>query len=175
MIETHPFGAYTPKNSKYLLLGSFAGQNKDFSTHEFFFYVTKRNQFWTILESVYNRDLKNKKDKMKLFDDLNLAVSDTIYQCERARNSNLDNNLINIVYNHKVINEILIRNKIEKIFFSSRFAEANYKKHFKDFIIKYPDIIYITLPSPSPRYAAKPIFEKIKIYADILPKICYCK
>ena len=45
-------------------------------------------------------------------------MADIIYQCERKDGNNLDNNLINIVYNSEAITEILEKNQIEQdIFF----------------------------------------------------------
>lgn len=166
MTEIHPFGVFVPKNSKYLFLGSFPGR----SPVEWFF-VTKRNQFWPILSAVYKKDLTTTEQKKKLFKNLQLAITDTILSTTRKKESNLDINLTNIVPNIKAINKILNNNKIEKIFFSSRFAEKLYKKYFKLMIEKYPKIKLITLPSPSPRYAVLSKEEKIKIYKDLLPKL----
>ncbi len=135
------------------------------------FYGTKRNQFWPILRGVYDLKLESKKEKEKLFDKLKIAITDIIYQCERKRGTNLDNNLVNIVYNAQVIKNILRKNKIERVFFSSHFVEGQYKKVFKDFVKKYPKVELITLPSPSPRYAKMSLKEKIKNYKNLLPKL----
>jgi hypoxanthine-DNA glycosylase len=166
MIEKHPFGVFAPKNARYLFLGSFPGQ----PPIEWFF-VTKRNQFWPIMTEVYQRDLTTTEQKQRLFEDLCLAITDTILSTTRKKESNLDVNLTNIVPNIKAINKILDDNKIQKIFFSSRFAEKLYRKHFKFAIEKYPKIELITLPSPSPRYAVLTKGEKIKIYKRLLPKL----
>ena len=152
MLETHPFGSFVPKKARYLILGSFTAKLGDGSYN--WFYGTKRNQFWPILESVYNRKFKDQHDKERFFSKVGFAISDIIYQCERKIGSNLDANLINIVYNIKLVEKILAENKIEKIFFSSRFVETE----------------LVTLPSPSPRFAAMRIEEKIKRYKDLLPK-----
>ncbi len=174
MILKHPFGDFVPKNARYLIVGSFPGKEvflyiKD-NPYDWY-YGTKRNTFWPIIEEVYGIELSNKEDKIKLFTRLRIAITDTIYSCERLLNSNLDVNLTNIVYNNQEIARILDNNKIEKIFFSSRFVENNYKRHFKDLIIKYPNIELITLPSPSPRYAAMTKDEKIKKYSELLPRL----
>lgn len=166
MTEIHPFGAFVPKNTKYLFLGSFPGQ----PPIEWFF-VTKRNQFWLIMSEVYQRNLTTTEQKKKLFEELHLAITDTILSTTRKKESNLDVNLTNIVPNIKTINKILDNNKIMKIFFSSRFAEKLYRKHFKLMIEKYPKIELITLPSPSPRYAKLTKEEKTKIYKNLLPKL----
>ncbi|OGM21935.1 hypothetical protein A2863_00900 [Candidatus Woesebacteria bacterium RIFCSPHIGHO2_01_FULL_38_9b] len=169
MIETHPFGIFVPPRAKYLILGSFTGKGVGINSYDWF-YGTKRNQFWPIIESVYNMKLPVKKNKQNLFTHLGIAITDIIYQCERKKASNLDNNLTNIVYNTKGINNIFKKNKIEKIFFSSRFVETRFKMIFEKLINKNNNIQLITLPSPSPRYAAMSIDEKIKRYQSILPK-----
>ena len=166
MIETHPFGIFIPKNPKYLLLGSFTTKEANFDPSYDWFYGTKRNQFWKILRAVYNLPLENKLEKQQLFEKLEMALGDVIYQCERLKNSNLDVNLINVVYNTEAVEELLTRGTIKKVFFSSRYVEKIFRKEFKD-----PKIELVTLPSPSPRYAMLSLEEKIKIYAKLLPKI----
>lgn len=163
MIETHPFGDFVPRKAKYLILGSFTGrQSYDW------FYGTKVNQFWSIFEGVYGISLKTKADKQRLFTKLGIAIADIVYQCERAQGTNMDNNLINIVYNTRGIKAILAKNKIAKIFFSSRFVESLFKKVFNN--MQLGDTELITLPSPSPRYAAMKLADKIKKYRKLLPR-----
>jgi len=163
MLETHPFDSFVPLNTKFLLLGSFTG--KPAPGYDWF-YTSKRNQFWPILESVYGLKLATKKSKQQLFSKLKIAISDIIYQCERTKGTNSDNNLVNIVYNIPAIEKILKQNKIEKIFFSSRYVENKFKKLFKSVKIEL-----VTLPSPSPRHAAMTKAEKIKKYKNVLPKL----
>lgn len=170
MVETHAFGAFVPQNSKYLILGSFTAKLTNESNYDWF-YGTKRNQFWKILRNVYQLPLEELEEKKKLFSDLQLAITDIIYQCERQKGSNLDNNLINIVYHFDLIKKILEENNIETIYFSSRYVENNFKRHFKDIYSKYKNISYFTLPSPSPRYALLTLDQKTEKYKELLPKI----
>jgi hypoxanthine-DNA glycosylase len=163
MLETHPFPPFVPPHAKHLLLGSFTGKP---GVGYDWFYGSQRNQFWPILERVYNLKLDTKKSKMHLFSRLGLAITDIIYQCERRQGTNLDANLINIVYNLPALEKILSQNKIVTIFFSSRFVETKFKRLFKNVHTRL-----ITLPSPSPRYARMTLQEKIKIYAAVLPKV----
>lgn len=168
MIEVHPFLSFVPQNAKYLLLGSFPGKESGD-----WFYGSKRSQFWSILQDVYDRKLNTKASKEELFTELELAISDVIYSCERKNGNNLDNNLINITYNIKIVGEILVKNSIQKIYFTSRFVENKYRKEFKGFIKKFPNIELITLPCPSPRYAAMSKIEKIKRYKELLFTLQY--
>lgn len=173
MTETHPFGDFVPKDTEYLILGSFTGKRteEDVKNGYDWFYGTKRNQFWKIMEAAYEIDLKTKIDKQNLFTKLKIAITDIIISCERKGNSNLDMNLTNIVLNTDAINNILEKNIINKVFFSSRFVEKLFKKQFKDVIKKYSEIELVTLPSPSPRYAVMSKLEKIKTYKHLLPKL----
>lgn len=164
MLETHPYGHFTPSKAKYLLLGSFPAL-----TSGDWFYGSKYNQFWKILGAVYKTKLQTKTQKKSLLSNLRIAISDIIYKAERSKNNSLDTNLKNIVYNHKIIEKILARNKIEKIYFTSRFAENKFRKEFKYLVEKYPKIKLITLPSSSPRYAQITLKEKIKRYKKLLP------
>ncbi len=173
MLETHPFGNFIPLNAKYLILGSFTGRQAvkgkpDTDDSYDWFYGTKRNQFWSIAEGVYGIELRNKLSKQELLTKLGIAMADIIYQCERKEGNNLDANLVNIVYNIEAITELLDRNQIDKIFFTSRFVSNRFKKVFKDIINRHPAIELITLPSPSPRYAKMSIEQKIRRYKELL-------
>lgn len=168
MLEKHPFSPFVPKNAKYLILGSFVGKMTPENRYDWY-YGTKRNQFWRILSEVYKVKFLAKSRKEKLFSGLGIAITDVIYSCERKSGTNLDNNLTKIVYNHKAIQKIFSQRNIKKVFFSSRFVEKEFRKHFKDIILNYPKVSFIVLPSPSPRFASMNILEKIKVYKKFLP------
>ncbi|MFH1399270.1 MAG: hypothetical protein ABIG95_04110 [Candidatus Woesearchaeota archaeon] len=164
-MESHAFGNFMPKNAKYLILGSFTAKQavgKYYDAEYDWFYSNKRNQFWPILEAVYGVELKDRECKQQFCSKMGFAVADIILKCERTKNSNLDVNLKNIVYN-MAIKDFLWQ--IEKIFFTSRFVEKKFRQVFKG--IK-PDIELVTLPSPSPRFTMR-IEEKIRRYRELLP------
>lgn len=166
MTEVHPFGNFIPKNSNYLVLGSFT--TKPYKGYDFF-YSNGRNQFWPIIEEVYKVRLETTNKKKILFSKLHIAIADIIYSCERIKNSNLDVNLKDIILNN-TIERILSENNINKIFFTSRFVEKLYRKNFKELIRNYSKINLITLPSPSPRYALLTKKQKVDKYKELLPK-----
>jgi TDG/mug DNA glycosylase family protein len=170
MIETHPFGNFIPENIKYLLLGSFTSNQliKDI-TYDWF-YGTKRNQFWPIISRVYDLTLETKESRVSLFSKLGIGIADIIYKCERRDGNSLDVNLINIIYNPELEN-ILKNGHVKTIFFSSRYVENLYKKVFKKLISELPNIELVTLPSPSPRYAAMTKEKKIERYRELLPEL----
>src|SRR5258708_7565984 len=168
MIETHPFGNFVPKKAKYLMLGSFV--TKPSNQYEWF-YANGRNQFWPIMQEVYGLEFSTKRQQQKLFIQLEMALADIILSCERRNNSNLDVNLFNIVYNIQAIKDILKKNKIKKIFFTSRYVENLFNKLFKEFNWAIDKTELICLPSPSPRYAQMTKLEKISRYKRLLPKL----
>lgn len=168
MIEKHPFGNFVPKNPKYLMLGSFV--TKPSNPYEWF-YANGRNQFWPIMEEVYTSNFSTKEKQQKLFIELEMALADIILSCERKKNSNLDINLFNIVYNTKALTDIINKHSINKIFFTSRYVETLFRKHFKNLIEQNPKIELITLPSPSPRYAMMTRVEKVAKYKELLPRL----
>ena len=85
VIEYHPFGEFMPSEIDYLLLGSFPTKDTQLQS---FYYTSKRNQFWKIMEHVYSRKLNTLNLQKQLFIDLKMAVGDIIYSCERRNNSN---------------------------------------------------------------------------------------
>ncbi len=168
MLEVHPFGDFVPKKVKYLMLGSFV--TKPSNPYEWF-YANGRNQFWPIMEQVYNLEFKTTKQQQTLFEKLEMALSDIILSCERKKNSNLDVNLFNVTYNTDALKVILRKHKIQKLFFTSRHVENLFLKHFKDIIQEFPEMELVCLPSPSPRYAMLTKQEKIAKYKLLLPKL----
>lgn len=168
MLEIHPFGDFIPEKVKYLMIGSFV--TKPTNSYEWY-YANGRNQFWPIMEAVYNKEFDTKEKQQELFKNLGMALSDIIYSCERKNNSNLDNNLINLTYNIKGISDIINKYPIEKIYLTSRNVENKFRKQFKEILVEIPETKLITLPSPSPRYAVMSKLEKIQKYKELLPML----
>lgn len=117
------------------------------------------------MEEVYQTELSTTSSKQKLFTSVKMGIADIILKAVRKENTNSDSNLEIVEYNDKAIKEILNTNKIETIFFTSRFVEKIFKRFF-------PDVVNtIVLPSPSPRYARMTLKEKITVYKKHLPKL----
>ena len=167
LIESHPFEAFVPKGIEYLIVGSFPGREHTQSAvpEDQWFYGARRNQFWKILEGVYSRELKNRAEKEALFTELRMGITDVIRRAVRLENSNLDQNLDIIEYNHDRIEAILKQKTLKKVFFTSRFVEKEFKKAFPDY--SHTEV----LPSPSPRYATISLAQKVAIYKEKLPKL----
>jgi hypoxanthine-DNA glycosylase len=166
VIETHPFEAFIPEKIKCLIVGSFPGkeqtQCKLDKTH--WFYGAPRNQLWKILEIVYKRQLRNRKEKQQLFEEAGIGMTDVIKSCIRTHGTNLDENLEIKEYNKEVIDSILKKYQ-PQVLFTSRFVEKEFKKLFPGY--ENTDI----LPSPSPRYFKLSIEDKARIYQEKLPSV----
>ncbi len=174
MIETHPFGDFVPRNANHLMLGSFTTKEaydpKKKATYVWFYANGGRNQFWPIMESVYGTRLRTRKEMMSLFSKLGIALADIIISCERKKHSNLDMHPTDLVYTPGV-GKILAKDKIEKIFFTSRFVEKLFRREFRQVIKQHPEIEQLAaLPHPSPRYVKLSKDEKIKAYRKLLPR-----
>lgn len=164
-LEIHPFTAFVPKKINYLIVGSFPGKEQTLSVQDEtqWFYGAPRNQFWKILEIVYKRELKNKKQKQELFEEAGIGITDVIKTCIRRNGTNLDENLEIQEYNTEVIACIL--NKYHPtVLFTSRFVEKEFKKLFPDYSNTK------ILPSPSPRYFKLSIEDKAKAYKEKLSR-----
>lgn len=167
----NPFKVFSPPNAKYFILGSFAAKDSKRGVAYDWYYSNGRNQFWRILEVVYGIDLNDKSTQQSHFSKLGIAIADIILSCERMGNSSLDTRLTNLEYNIAAISDVLKKNSIKTILFTSRFVETHYKRHFKELITEFPNIELTTLPSPSPRYARMSKEEKIKKYSEVFPKL----
>jgi hypoxanthine-DNA glycosylase len=167
MTEQHPFEPFIPEDSTRLILGSFPGKESTQSKRENdWFYCAARNQFWKILEIVFDRDLSDKKNKQKLFKYNNIAITDILLSCQRSENKNSDENLINKEYNKKAINEILTTKNIKQILFTGKGVHKEFIENFE-----YPKHLdLVVLPSPSPVYRRLNLQDKAKIYKDYFTK-----
>jgi len=163
-IETHPFPAFVPPRMKCLVLGSFPGkeQTRGELDENAWFYGAPLNQLWRILEKVYNRELKTKEAKQKLFKEAGIGITDIFKSIVRKAGSNLDDNLEIIEYNRDEIKRILADFR-PQVLCTSRFVEKEFKKMFP----AYPAVD--VLPSPSPRYFRITIEQKAEIYKKKLP------
>ena len=165
-IEKHPFTAFIPSKVNCLILGSFPGREQtleDPKPNEWF-YGAKRNQFWLIMEQVYNRRLPDRQAKQQLFEEAGIAITDIIRVCRRKEGTNMDENLDVLECNEVEVSGILGIHK-PRVLFTSRFVEKLFKKLFPDY--SNTDI----LPSPSPRYLRLRVEDKASIYKEKLPGI----
>lgn len=169
-IEHHAFGAFLPERVAYLVVGTFPGkQFTQMSKAEVWADETAwsyggKNQFWRIMETIYDVELPSRAAKQLLFKELHIGMMDLIQSCSRKNNSNLDNNLENITWNRVAFEEILATQNIKAIFTTGKGVALTLKKWFPEWQEKI-----IALPSPSPRYANMSFYEKRAFYENVFP------
>jgi hypoxanthine-DNA glycosylase len=164
MIECHPFPPFIPEGCQRLIIGSFPGKDSTQNQNaEDWYYGSKRNQFWSIIEAVYKIKLETKKEKQALLAAHKIGMTDIIYSCERSRNSNLDSNLKNKTYNPK-LEQIISENSIKQLLFTGKGVLNEFKKHFR----VSEEVELIALPSPSPAFMMMSFDEKVEKYKKIL-------
>lgn len=167
MIEKHPFEPFFPNDCTLIVIGSFPGKESTQTLRDDdWYYGANRNQFWKILEAIYQRDLKTKSEKQRLFIDAKIGIADIILSCEREGNNNSDSNLKNKVYNF-IISEILRIRPIKKILFTSRGVYNEFMKHFET----SNNAEFIILPSPSPIFRRLNFQMKVEEYKKHFPII----
>jgi len=168
MIEKHPFEPFVPPKSRYLILGSFPGRKSTQETPpDDWYYGSKYNQFWKIIELVYAVNLPTRADKEALFAKLGIALSDIILSCQRRVNTNADSNLTNIIYNTAIVDEILAYHAIDRILFTGKGVYRKFLEHFE--VPQKTGLI--VLPSPSPAFARMRIEAKALEYKKHLPEL----
>jgi hypoxanthine-DNA glycosylase len=168
-LEYHPFGSFIPKNVQYLVVGTFPGrqfsQRSPFENEAdtYAFSYGGRNQFWRIMEKMYGIELPNRDSKKQLFQTLNMGLLDVIQACRRKNQSNLDSDLIDIVWNKAEFDSIFKENNIKNVFCTGKGVAQIFQKW-------YPEMPCVALPSPSPLYAAMRFDEKYEFYKSVFPK-----
>lgn len=161
-IEVHPHTPFVPAGPRFLIVGSFPGKNNVQPTGDEWFYSAPRNQFWKILSAVFCRDLTTTRQKKQICTEQGIAMTDIFLKVKRKRNTNSDNDLEVVEYNIVALEKILSEQCFEKIFFTSKFVEKEFKKLFPK--IKQGE----SLPSPSPRFARMSFNEKVERYRKAL-------
>jgi hypoxanthine-DNA glycosylase len=168
-LEIHPFGSFLTENTRYLVVGTFPGrQFSQRSTAENdaddrAFSYGGRNQFWRIMEKIYGVELPNRTAKQHLFAAKNIGLMDVIAACRRKKNSNLDTDLTDIVWNRPAFEQLFKTQEINTVFCTGKGVAAIFTPWF-------PMVNCVALPSPSPLFAAMRFEEKVAFYQGVFPK-----
>jgi G:T/U-mismatch repair DNA glycosylase len=129
-------GLYTPSGATSLLIGTFPSVlvretfNRLRPTDVDFFYGSIDNNFWKDLGFIYNRTFSFNRsreaveERMKLLDELKLAMSDAIFACETT-GSAMDTALQNIEPNIYLIDVLDNTPTIDTLFFTSSSGKVN--------------------------------------------------
>lgn len=125
-IESHPFeNVYIPDKSKILVIGTFPTHKRNYKNTFEFFYAGEGNQFWPVIEKVFNRQFKHTtgleavNERKGLLTEKGIGITDMIIKCYRQNGLSQDHNIYPIVLND--IFSLLEKNKmIDTIILTSR-------------------------------------------------------
>ena len=136
-ITSHQFIESNPKKKTYksLILGTI--HPHDVSSFKLPFFYGNRNSIWNIFRDVFPEHLPEMysvKDIQKLLSKKNIAISDTILQCQRLGSSALDKDLRPTRFNINLIEDIK-KSAITKIYCTSGFGKNNAFMLFYDGIL----------------------------------------
>lgn len=169
VLEMHPFGPFLPPNVRYLVVGTFPGRlfsqrsAAENAADSNAFSYGGRNQFWRIMEKIYAVDLPTRAAKQQLFTEKNIGLMDVIAACRRKKNSNLDTDLTDIVWNRPAFTLLFDAQPIDTVFCTGKGVATIFTAWF-------PTVPCVALPSPSPLFAAMRFEEKLAFYQGVFPK-----
>ncbi len=149
----HPYGFYNSTQAKTLILGSFPiakftnpSLRSTIKAHEIdFFYGGEKNKLWKVLSAVFSRPLTTKQQIVEFLEAESLAMGDIIKSCRSRKNGAADKDLYDVSWNEGLVS-FISENKIERIYFTSKWVQQNFLKH----ILHNYSGESIVLPSPSP-------------------------
>ena len=121
----HPFVSYIPKDSRFLVLGTFPthADNSDFD----FFYGNNKNYFWEIMQDVHGGRLISNKgtaavaERQAYLESHQFGISDMLQMCYRKDGRSGDEylypikflNLFNILEEHKCIDRLILTSRAD--------------------------------------------------------------
>lgn len=155
--EQHPWIVFPQlKTGKKLILGSFPP--KRFTTEPQnlmksdvdFFYGSVANEFWKMFCTSKGLDFDWRLNLEKLKSHLianNWIVSDIILKTTRRIDNALDKDLLVTEWNIKIINELIENNKIETIYFTSKWVQEKFCAKISPFLNKIPKTVILISPS----------------------------
>jgi len=150
------FNLLANTNTKFLILGSFPGQQSLLSQQ---YYANAQNHFWKILKAIFplpGQGVKNYEQKTSWLLDLKLGLWDVFARCDRV--GSLDANIKNAALNDF---SLLLKfcPHLEHIGFNGKTSFSHREKLSSILPVKT-----IYLPSSSSANASYSLEEKIKIW-----------
>ncbi|WP_345971483.1 DNA-deoxyinosine glycosylase [Sulfurimonas sp. HSL1-6] len=154
----HPFAPVADDRSRVLVLGSFPSIA---SFEADFYYAHPRNQFWPIMERLFDVTLPDKAARRAFALEQGIALWDSYASLVRSENNSSDANLSELVPND--IPAFLASHPgVKHIFCTGKKAFEGCKKHYPD--LSVPCTL---LPSTSPAYAAMRFEAKLEAYRPV--------
>lgn len=149
----HPIDPIYNKDSEILILGSFPSIT---SRNNLSYYAHPKNQFWLIMQDIFNESIVNKKQFLLKH---HIALWDVIKNCDIKGSKDIS--IKNVEVND--IKKIIQNSNIKYIFTTGKKAYTLYKKYLENDL----GIKAIYLPSTSPIYASMCYNDKLKEYIKI--------
>ena len=125
MVEFHKFNNNVNfENEEILIVGTFPAREElwDFE----FFYSSKKNKLWDILQEIFNENFKFKeeqeavKERKKFLKDKNLAMIDIIEECVRTKQKPSSDNNLKIIALRDIYSILKNNKKIKRVILTSR-------------------------------------------------------
>ncbi|MES2622176.1 MAG: hypothetical protein V4615_15100 [Bacteroidota bacterium] len=97
-IEVHPFSPFLPTDATHLVLGTFPTLNKNWRFNAY--YPGRSNFFWRMLSEIYQHPFRHisggeaANERLAFCAAIGIALSDTVYSCQRKAVSSKDSDLI---------------------------------------------------------------------------------
>ena len=151
----HPFDPIADERSRVLVLGSFPSI-KSFENR--FYYAHPRNQFWPIMEALFDVSLTGNESRRRFALAHGIAMWASLV---RTDGNSSDANLAQLTPND-IAGFLKTHPSIRHIFCTGKKAYEGCKKHFPD--LPVPCTL---LPSTSPAYAAMPYEKKVQAFRQI--------
>jgi TDG/mug DNA glycosylase family protein len=156
------FSPIISSNPKILILGTMPSV---VSLDECFYYAHPRNAFWPIIASFVGHPLVSVEEKRAACDLLGIYLWDVLQGCERQ--GSLDSAIQAPIANdfERVFNAFP---NLKTVAFNGQAAEKLFKKEVLKKQSLPKDLLFITLPSTSPAYAAKTFEDKRVLWQEKL-------
>ena len=159
------FNPIMPQSPKIMILGTMPSV---VSLDQAFYYAHPRNAFWPIMESLVSRNLISVEEKRQACKDKGVLLWDVLQSCQRA--GSLDSAIQQPCANdfQSLLQAFPL---LKTIAFNGQAAEKLFKKEVLKKQNLPKDLVFITLPSTSPAYAAITFEDKQLLWQEKLSNL----
>jgi double-stranded uracil-DNA glycosylase len=154
----HPFDPIADEASAILILGSFPSIR---SFEMAFYYAHPRNQFWPIMERLFETSLPDTDARTAFLHRRHIALWDVYGSLRREQGNSSDANLQDARPND-IPAFLSAHPTIRRVYCTGGKAYDALRRAFPDL-----DVAVVKLPSTSPAYAAMRFETKLEAYAQI--------
>ena len=156
------FSPIIPPNPKILILGTMPSV---VSLEEAFYYAHPRNAFWPIIASFAGHSLESIEEKKRACDQLGIYLWDVLQACERQGSLDLAIQAPSANDFERVFNTFP---DLKAVAFNGQAAEKLFKKEVLKKQSLPDELLFVSLPSTSPAYAAMSLDDKRDLWQEKL-------